>query len=446
MARKTPGKKTDTTPQKGRPANSEVAPGVFPRGKTFWLRYSLAGEQIRVSLHTKDPELAVKRANEMRGRPVASKKTGQIRGGKTELERALDRYIAAGGIKGKLGDLAKKNARQAVTHFATFTETADPAGITTAKLKEYYEKLNGTWIDPKAKRKKNEPPKQVTTWKKSEATAQTYASRVAAFARWAGYHVATPHFPPAPAREVVISAFKVEELLETAKGDLKFVLLAGFRAGMRRREISWARPSWFVINSEKPHIRIPCPDRVTGWMPKSKRSRSIPLTSDFIAHIRETYPDWETRAFCIRPEKKPGKWIYRFDDRKLFKAFTKKECPELTHHTMRHTYASILANGGIGIAQLAAWTGDLISTLEKHYLHLSADAEKAEEAFTAHRNPTPRQVQAALAAQVKWLQEMLAAQATQNGTFMEHEDLGSSNVNEPALELSQLKRRKLDDY
>lgn len=448
MARKTPGKKTDTTPQKGRPANSEVAPGIFRRGETFWLRYSVGGEQIRVSLHTTEPELAIKRANEMRGRPVVSKKTGQIRGGKTELERALDRYIAAGGIKGKLLDLAKKNAKQAVKNFAVVTGINDPAGITTAKLKEYYEKLNGTWIDPKAKKQKGVTPESITPWKKSEATAQTYATRVATFARWAGYHVELPHFPPAPAKDVVISAIKVEELLEiatNATSDLGFILLAGFRAGMRRGEIAWARPSWFVIHTEKPYIRIPCPDPVTKWVPKSKREREIPLTSDFREFILKTYPDWETREFCIRPEKEPGIWIYRFDDRKLFGAFAKAHCSELTHHTMRHSYASHLANGGIGIAQLSAWTGDRIATLEKHYLHLSADAEKAEEAFAAHRNPTARQAQVALAAQVAWMQEMLAAQAAQSGTPM-MQSVQDSDVNEALRPISEIRKKLLDDY
>lgn len=429
----------------GRPAKSAVAPGVFLRGKIFWLRYSVGGEQIVVSLNTDKPELVIKRANEMRGRPVASKKTGQIRGGKTELERALDRYIAEGGIKGKLGDHAKSSAKQAVKHLPLVTEITDPARITSAKLKEFYEKLNGTWIDPKAKKIKGETPKPVTTWKKSEATAQTYAARVATFARWAGYDVELPHFPPAPAREVVIAATRLDELLEIATGDLQFVLLAGFRAGLRRREITWARPSWFVMDTEKPCIRIPNPDPVTGWTPKSKKAREIPLTSDFRKFIRETYPDWSTREFCIRPEKQPGKWIYRFDDRKMFDGFAKAHCPELTHHTMRHTYASILANGGIGIAQLAAWTGDKIATLEKHYLHLSADAEKAEEAFAAHRNPTARQAQAALAAQVDFMQEMLAAQAANNNTPM-MESAQDSDVNETLPPTSEIRKKRLDDY
>jgi integrase len=227
--------------------------------------------------------------------------------------------------------------------------------------------------------------------------------------------VETPTYPPATARDVVISITRTDELLRLATGDLKFVLLAGFRAGMRRAEIVWARTSWFHLDTEKPCIRIPNPDRVTGWHPKSKRSREIPLTTEFRDFIRETYPDWNTRSFCIRPEKKAGKWIYRFDSRKMLERFAKDHCPEMTQHTMRHSYASHLANGGIGVAQLSAWTGDRIATLEKHYLHLSADAERAEEAFTAHRNPTARQAREAMAAQVAWMQEMLAAQAIQQG-------------------------------
>jgi integrase len=83
----------------------------------------------------------------------------------------------------------------------------------------------------------------------------------------------------------------------------------------------------------------------------------------------------------LRPEVEQGKWRYRFDFRKMFEAFARAHCPKLTAHVMRHSFASHLANGGIGIAQLSAWTGDKIATLEKHYLHPKAEAEKAEAAF-----------------------------------------------------------------
>lgn len=441
MARKTPEK----TPKKGRPHKSVATPGIYLRGDVYWLRYSHNGEQIRISLDTIHREEAIKRAEELRNRPVVSKKTGQVRGGKTELERALDRYIQAGGIKGKMGKHAKQNASQAIRRFSEVTGVTDPARITTKTIKEYYEKLNGTWIDPHAKKEKGKSPQPDTTWKKSESTAQTYSTRVATFARWAGFRIELPHFPPASSRDIVIPAMKVDDLLEIAEGDLKFVLLAGFRGGLRRGEIAWARPSWFVIESERPHILIPKKDPVTGWIPKSKCGREIPLTQDFKKFILKNYPDWATRAFCIRPEKQPGKWIYRFDDRKMFKAFTKVHSPQLTHHVMRHTYASLLADGGIGIVQLSAWTGDKIKTLEKHYLHIRADAEKAEEAFSAHRRPTARQAQDTMAAKLQWMQDILDAQAAHFGLSMA-DDTPPFEGNEDILPIEELIVRKLYDY
>jgi integrase len=429
----------------GRPALSESAPGVFKRNgsENFWLRYSTDGVQVRVSLETTDRDEANKRASELRGRKILTKNSGKNVGGKTELDRALDRYIAAGGIKGKLGTAAKKNARQAVNNFRDVMGITDPARITTVGIKEYYQKLNGTWVeaDPKASNKKALVP--VTTWMRSEATAQTYSTRVATFTRYCGYKLELPPFPEAPSRDVVVPAALVDKLLELDGEDVKFVLMAGFRAGMRRAEIVWARPEWFVIDTEKPCIRIPRKDPVTAWEPKSKRARQIPLTSDFVDFIRKTYPGWNKRAFCIRPEKAPGKWIYRFDDRKMFERLAAAHCPELTHHTMRHTYASHLANGGVGIAQLAAWTGDRIATLEKHYLHLSADAEKAEEAFSAHRNPTARQAQAALADKISWMKEMLEAQHSQLGLSIW---LETGNPNDEVEGAPKPRRTPLLDY
>ena len=57
----------------------------------------------------------------------------------------------------------------------------------------------------------------------------------------------------------VISVSQVADLLDIAKGDLKFILMAGFRAGMRRGEISMARPQWFDLNSSRIHIPNPDP-------------------------------------------------------------------------------------------------------------------------------------------------------------------------------------------
>lgn len=348
------------TPTVGRPPKSTVAPGIFLRGKTYWLRYSAGGEQIRVSLETEDPSEAIRRADERRGRKITAKKTGRVVGGKTPLDRAIEKYKAERVAAGELGENSATTAAQAVTHFSKTMGVQHPEEITSERLAEYYKKT-----------RKN----------LSEATAQTYVARVGTFARWHGLRVTTPKLAETPAREIVIATAKVNELIAKATNpELKFILLAGFRAGLRRQEITMARPAWFDL--ENAEIRIPAKDPVSGFVPKSKRGRSLPLVPEFRDFILSTFPDWKTRKWCLRPEKEMGEWIYRWDWRKLFENFMAKHCAECTPHVMRHSYASHLADHGFGIAQLSAWTGDRIATLEKHYLHLASDAKKAEAAFS----------------------------------------------------------------
>jgi integrase len=322
---------------------------------------------------------------------LVSPKTGKTVGGKTELERRLEKYMAE-----KLNDrtfvsTSADAAKLAVKHFAADMAITDPSRITTDLLKTYYMRLNGTAPVVKG---------QTLPKRKSEATAQTYVARVGTFARWAGMRVETPKFDTeAPSRTTVIPWARVDELLAIANGEIKFILFCGFRAGMRRGEITAARPEWFDLDSKL--IHIPAFDRLTGFSPKSGNARIMPLTKKFAAFIQSEYPDWDTRKFVLRPEVEQGKWRYRFDYRKMFEAFSKTNCPKLTSHVMRHSYASHLANGGIGIAQLSAWTGDKIATLEKHYLHPDAEAEKAEAAFAGETT------QSVL---IRRMEEFLAAQ------------------------------------
>ena len=97
-----------------------------------------------MTLDTTIPDEAIKRANELRGRTVVSKTTGKTVGGKTELDRRLEKYMAE-----KLSDrtfvsTSADAAELAVKHFAADMAITDPARITTALLKTYYMRLNGT--------------------------------------------------------------------------------------------------------------------------------------------------------------------------------------------------------------------------------------------------------------------------------------------------------------
>lgn len=356
-----------------RPPSNKHAPGVFLRGKTFWLRYSAAGEQVLVSLGTKDYGEAIAKADEIRGRPVENKKTGKTKGGRTLIQVELEKYQKGNVQRGDLTQEFADNIGYAVTNFSEVMGITDPAKITSDSLKAYFTEV---------KRQKTKTEMEAGKKTKSIATAQTYASRVARFARELGFKVSTPKkMGEAPFRDVVIDAETVSDLINgTDDDELKFILQCGFLAGMRRQEISMIRPEWFDFKRKV--INIPCPDLVTGWTPKSGRKRTMPLVPEFGEWLKETFPDWKERKFVMKPEKEKGKAKYRYDFRKKFETYARKNCPELTPHVMRHTYASGHANNpAVTIAQLSAWTGDRIRTLEKHYLHMTADAEKAASSF-----------------------------------------------------------------
>lgn len=422
----------------GRPPKSSVAPGIYQRGNVFFLRYSANGEQVRVALGTDDPQEAIKRAEELRGRAVVNKKTGRTVGGKTHLDRQLEKYCAEKLKSGEFTAGSSKAAAQAVRHFVRTmaglkkaVRITAPEQITSPMLAGYYATIRAN---------------------QSEATAQTYTTRVGTFARWAGMRVTAPKFDSeAPARETLIPASRVPALLDLATDpDLKFILLAGFRAGMRRGEISMARPSWFDLDGGETDggglIHIPAVDRVTGFSPKSGRARTIPMVPEFVTFIRENFPDWHTRPFCIRPEKPMGKWIYRYDFRKIFQSFANEHCPELTPHVMRHSYASHLANYGVGIAQLAAWTGDRIATLERHYLHLSADARLAEAAFGAHIERERQRVERERMERELEEQRRIEAERRQAELEEQERQRIRDELNEPYPEDGIYRRRNLEDY
>ena len=85
---------------------------------------------------------------------------------------------------------------------------------------------------------------------------------------------------------------------------MKFILYAGFHAGLRKEEIIQARPEWFDLR-----LNIIEVVESDDWKPKDKDKRAIPLSKafhDFLVNemsIKGELPG----PFLLRPEKEQGK-------------------------------------------------------------------------------------------------------------------------------------------
>jgi site-specific recombinase XerD len=74
----------------------------------------------------------------------------------------------------------------------------------------------------------------------------------------------------------------------------------------------------------------------------------------------------ETAPFMLKPFVKKGAALYRYDFRRPFREYVKRQgCAWVTPHVMRHTFASLLVSKGVSIYKVAVWMGDDVRVVQK---------------------------------------------------------------------------------
>jgi len=373
-----------------RPPKSEIAPGVFLRGKVYWLRYTPrgGGDQVRIPLGTSDKMEAIRLADEKRGKPLPGK------GRRKKWDSEVKNYIREG--------LATRQFRKNTTESLAFGAKAfgDWSGVTgteevTSELLQAFYDVHSGWRKPtKSERKPNFV---------NVATSQGYTSKLGTFLRRSGI-VTKVNFRGmlASRREVVVAAEIIKKLIkECPRADLKFVLLAGFHAGMRKEEIIMSRPQWFLKDAGR--VCIPEIQTIEGrhWEVKSKRPRKIPLTPDFIEFLEKEFLDWKQQTYMLHPDAQGLR--YRWDFRRPFTEYMKQNKlweeggnENVSPHTMRHSYITHLAEAGYSVQQIAAWSGDRIKTLETNYLHVAAPQGAVDSLYSEKKPVTIEQIAQAI--------------------------------------------------
>lgn len=174
--------------------------------------------------------------------------------------------------------------------------------------------------------------------------------------------------------------------------DMTFILFSGFDTGLRKNEIINARRDWFFINEEIPYMKVRnalTKDRLReGEKPfriKNKKERIIPLTKKFTKFLKIYLKNLSPLDFALKPEVGYGKAIYRYDFRRPFNEFIKStgekdaEGRNITAHTMRHTFASLLlSHEKVSINDVAKYLGDSIKVTDEHYGHFIPGHNKTE--------------------------------------------------------------------
>lgn len=329
--------------------------GIYLRGDIYWLAFQKDKKRHFVSLDTGDLSEAIRKAAKERQNPEL--KSGHV------MEHTVDRYC-----------------KYAVKHGLWTRATDDSKGY----VLEAFAKWCGAILPSQV------TPDKVLAWhqarKKKVAASTAFGNlmTVRGFFNWC--RDVEKCVKTNPCIELKVKApetvgrrdFCTAELRDTliekcTREDLKFVLYCGFHAGLRIQEIVEARPFWFDLNAGLLHLR-----KTPTMRFKDREERTIPLTAGFKKFL-EGYGLRE--PFMLRPERTHRKNRYRFDPKRPFNEFMAAcECPWVTFHTMRHTFASLLASAGVSIYKISVWLGDDVRVTQRHYAKLvpgDADIEKA---------------------------------------------------------------------
>jgi integrase/recombinase XerD len=344
-------------------STSQRLKGIFLRGKKFWFRYSYGGHQYRIPLDTEDEAQAITKAFKVQANPLLA--------GADPLSHEIKNYV---GQKQEEGIYTRNSAdtREAV--------------------------LNAWANDRKLKEVRQIDSDEIKIWLTSlrrgkdrlqQSSIDSYGMIIRGFCGWLVLQHKLRENPAAFIKTKSLNSAKrrrfcrreqVDALIEECPSvELKFVLYAGFHAGLRKDEIIQARPEWFDIRLNIIHIV-----ESETWKPKDRDKRTIPLTKafrDFLANEMSINGDLPV-PFLIQSDKEQGKSRYRYDFRKPFEEYmTAKGFAWVTPHIMRHTFASLLAIKGVSIFKISKWLGDDVKVVERHYAHLLPQDADIERAF-----------------------------------------------------------------
>jgi integrase len=176
-----------------------------------------------------------------------------------------------------------------------------------------------------------------------------------------------PDTPPV-GRKNWLAQIQVDKIIEAATdNDLKFILHAGFNAGLRRNEISEARCDWFDLGNGLLHVFSN-----DSFTTKDREGRSIPIKKTFLEFLK-TYLAGKS-GYVLAPTKFRGKGVYRFDANRRVRTHFRKCKVKCSWHDMRRSFASNLVTKGESIFIVSSWLGDGIEVVQKSYAHLSPAA------------------------------------------------------------------------
>lgn len=347
--------------------------GVYKRGKQYWLRYSIGGQQFREPAKTTSKRLAEellrkKQTEVFEGRHFPDKRRGEMTVGQLR-ERWLQHAQAKG--KASLSDDATRFRR--IVDF--LGENRQLASITRADVEDFV-------VGLRAARKASRRSKDTEGKPLAPATINRHIALLRAALNYALEHKYI-HENPAHRfrlvpennkRDRICSTEEYERIIEAAYPPLRLAVVIGYHTGMRLGEIAGLQ--WDQIDLKDRVIRLRAADT------KNRQGRTVPIAPAAWAEIRDWPRQLNGALLCDKASKLSG----------AFSDLARKLClKDLRFHDLRHTAATNMRRSGVDIFTIRKITGHkTLAMLERYNTidieDLHAAMEKTAGGSIAHKS------------------------------------------------------------
>jgi len=328
----------------------------------WWFRYSQDGKRHAVSLRTTEESEAITRAQAIRAEGLLAASAyspNEPAPRRYEIQGVIDRYLKDAQERNKK-PLRAETARvrgYILKKFVTDCAVSRVGDITPLKIQHWFTLL------------KAEGKARDTLWAHGQRLRSFIKYLVPKYLPSTILSDFSVPEPAALGRKNWLRKGEVTRILEAANGDpeLKFALLCGFDAGLRRNEISEALVNWFDLEGGLLHV-----SKHENFVPKDRDLRPIPLTERFVEFLKTYLEGRDQNQYVLAPEKTvKGTNKYRYDTNTRVRSHFVRCGVKCTYHDMRRSFGSNRASVGVSIYKIAKWLGDRIEVTERSYGHLA---------------------------------------------------------------------------
>ena len=342
----------------------------MPGSRYWWFRYSQNGQRYSCSLRTENEAEAITRAQAILAEGLIASEAydpSEPPARRREIHSMIERYLedAISRNKKPLRKDTAKSRRYVLEKFVKDMGISRVNEMTAQKINQWLAALRAQG--------------------RSQATLWTYGQDVRTFAKYL-----TPKYLSSAAlaeftlpehaalgRKNWLRSTDIAKVLDATGDDpdLKFALLCGFDAGLRRNEVSEARVNWFDLENGLLHV-----SNNGDFVTKDRDNRTIPLTDRFAEFLRVYLAGRDQNQYVLAPQKATkGTGKYRYDTNKRVRSHFRRCNVTCSNHDMRRSFASNRASAGVSIYKVAMWLGDGVEVVSKSYGHLApkdADVNK----------------------------------------------------------------------